>query len=237
MHKSKTTAQSITALVMLALIAVAVQPQLASANYYPPPSIEIFSPITPAVYNESSVRLYVRVNALPSESSSIKRISYSLDGKANVTLTNIEKTEEAYWTSTKGVIARGNGFSVNTTLDNLSEGKHTLIVYSHAVDGTEMSRSVEFTVDFDYVPPENPFGLPDNFPNGTTGLPPATSQTATPLPTTNTGILPLENPVPYIIIAYALAALVASVLFFQTSKRRIKVKCGLPKEQSCHFHF
>jgi len=219
LHKSKTTTQSITALVILALIAVAVQPHLTSANYYPPPSIEIFSPITPAIYNESSVRLYVRVNALPSESSSIKRISYSLDGKANVTLTDIGREDDLYyWTSTKGVIARGNGFSVNTTLDNLAEGKHTLIVYSHAVDGTEMSRAVEFTVDFDYVPPENPFGLPDNFPNGTTGLPPATSQTATPLPTTNTDILPLENPVPYIIIACALAALVVGVLFFRRAR-------------------
>jgi hypothetical protein len=224
LHKSKTTAQSITALVILALIAVAVQPQLASANYYPPPSIEIFSPITPAIYNESSVRLYVRVNALPSESSSITRISYCLDGKANVTLTDIGRENDLYyWTSTKGVIARGNGFSVNTTLDNLAEGNHTLIVYSHAVDGTEMSRSVEFTVDYDYVPPENPFGLPDNFPNGTTGLPPATSQTETTLPTINTGSLqPLEGSVPYIIIACILVALLVGVLFFRKKYRREK---------------
>jgi hypothetical protein len=215
LHKSKTTALSITVLAIIALIAVAL-PQLVSANYYPPPSIEIFSPISSAVYNESSVRLYVRVNVLPSESSSIKRISYSLDGKANVTLTDIGRENDLYyWTSTKGVIARGNGFSVNTTLDNLSEGKHTLIVYSHAVDGTEMSRSTEFTVDYDYVPPENPFGLPDNFLNGTTGLPPATSQTETPLPTTNTGSFqPLEDPVPYIIIACVIL-LLAGILFFR----------------------
>lgn len=209
---------------------VAFQPQLVSANYYPPPSIEIFFPITPAIYNESSVRLYVRVNALPSESSSIKRISYCLDGKANITLTDIGREDNLYyWTSTKGVIARGNGFIVNTTLDNLAEGNHTIIVYSHAYDGTEMSRSREFTIDYDYVPPENPFGLPDNMPNGTATSPftisqnPEGSQTQTHIPTTNTGSLqPLENPVPHIIIACVFVALFASVLFFRKKYRREK---------------
>lgn len=128
---------------------------LVNANYYPPPSIEILSPISaPKVYNESSVQLYVRVNALTSESSSITYISYCLDGKVNITLTNLTRKDgEAYWTSTPGVIATGNAFSVKTTLDNLSEGNHSLIVYSHAADGTEMSTSREFTVDYDYVPP------------------------------------------------------------------------------------
>jgi hypothetical protein len=209
LHKSKITSLSITVLVILSLITLVLQPPLVSANYCPPPSIEIFSPISPAVYNESSVRLYVRVNALPSESSSIKRIIYCLDGKANVTLTDLDREDNLYyWTSTKGVMATGNGFSVNTTLDNLAEGNHTLIVYSHAYDGEEMSRSTEFTVDYDYVPPENPFELPDNLPNGTA--------TETPIPTTNTDILqPFENPVPYIIIACVFGALLTGVLFFR----------------------
>ena len=230
MHKSKITSLFITVLVILSLITLVLQPPLVSANYCPPPSIEIFSPISPAVYNESSVRLYVRVNALPSESSSIKRIIYCLDGKANVTLTDLDREDNLYyWTSTKGVMATGNGFSVNTTLDNLSEGEHTLIVYSHAADGTEMSRSREFTVDYDYVPPENPFGLPDDLPNGTATSPftisqnPEDSQTQTPLPTTSTGSLqPLENPVPYIIIACVFGALLAGVLFFRKKYRREK---------------
>ncbi len=37
-------------------------------------------------------------------------------------------------------------------MDNLIEGSHTLIVYSHAVDGKEMSKSREFTVDTNYEP-------------------------------------------------------------------------------------
>ncbi|NLD66566.1 MAG: hypothetical protein GX648_08350, partial [Crenarchaeota archaeon] len=144
---------------------------LAEANYFPPPSIEIPSPISIRIYNESSVLLHVIVNALPSESSRITHISYCLDGKANVTLTNLTRKDgEAYWTSTPGVIVTGNAFGVKATLDNLSEGNHTLTVYSHAADGKEMSKSRDFTVDYDYVPPQNPFGLPDNLPNGTSTL-------------------------------------------------------------------
>jgi len=126
---------------------------LAEANYFPPPSIEIPSPISIRIYNESSVLLHVIVNALPSESSRITHISYCLDGKANVTLTNLTRKDgEAYWTSTPGVIVTGNAFGVKATLDNLSEGNHTLTVYSHAADGKEMSKSRDFTVDYDYVP-------------------------------------------------------------------------------------
>ena len=203
---------------------------LVSANYYPPPSIEISSPISaPKVYDESSVQLYVRVNALPSESSRITYISYCLDGKANVTLTDLARKDgEAYWTSTRGVIATGNAFSLNVTLDNLSEGKHSLTVYSHAADGKEISRSVEFTVDYDYVPPQNPFGLP-NLPNGTATLPPTTptptiTQTETPMPTINTGsIQPLENPnpIPFIIIAFVAASLLAAVLYFRKKSPKV----------------
>jgi hypothetical protein len=193
---------------------------LASANYLPPPSIEIFSPISaPKVYNVSSVLLHVRVNALPSESSRIISISYCLDGKANVTLTDLTRTDEGYWGSTRGDIVAGHGFSVKTTMDNLSEGQHTLIVYSHAADGKEMSRSVEFTVDYDYVPPENPFGLPNNFFNGTATLPPTTDQTEL-APTTNTASLqPLENLLPYIIITFISISILACVIFFKRKTR------------------
>lgn len=198
---------------------------IVSANYYPPPSIEIFSPISaPRVYNESSVQLYVRVNALPSESSSITYLRYRLDGNANITLLDLVREDNLYyWTSERGVIATGNGFSVNTTLNNLSEGKHTLTVYSHAADGTEMYRSREFTVDYDYVPPQNPFGLPNNLPNGTiTLLPPNPegAQAETPTPTTNTGSLqPLENSLPYIILACVSVSLLVGIVFFRKKSK------------------
>ncbi|MGD6807045.1 MAG: hypothetical protein ACQCN4_08815 [Candidatus Bathyarchaeia archaeon] len=194
---------------------------LVSANYFPPPSIEISSPISVRIYNDSTVRLYVRVNALPDESARILHIKYCLDGGANVTLTNLTRTDgEGYWTSTPGVIASGNAFSVETFLDNLSEGNHLLTVYSHAADGKEMSRTIEFTVDYDYVPPQNPFGLPSNFPNGTAALPPTADQTGTPIPTTNTASMqPLENPLPYIIIACVAVSLFAGVFYFRKKSR------------------
>ena len=124
---------------------------LVSANYYPPPSIEISSPIpTPRIYKESSVPIHVNVNVLTGEPDIIF-IRYSLDGKANVTLTNLTRTYAvSYWTTTKGVFIQGTAFRAESSLDNLAEGKHTLNVYSHDTGGKEMSNSVEFTVDYDY---------------------------------------------------------------------------------------
>jgi hypothetical protein len=134
---------------------------LVSANYLPPPSIEISSPTSIKVYTEPSVQLYFRVNALTDKSSDIVYVRYCLDGKANVTLTDLSREDGlSYWAFKEGGTATGNGFTVNTTMTNLSEGKHTVVVYSHAADGTEMSRTIEFTVDYDYVSPQNPFGLP-----------------------------------------------------------------------------
>ena len=188
---------------------------LVSANYYPPPSIEIYSPIpAPDVHPAASIPLQVRVNVLTDEAG-ITFIRYSLDGGANVTLTNLTREDGLYyWTTTKGVFAHGNAFSTEASLDNLAEGNHTITVYSHAADGKEMSRTREFTVDYDYVPPQVP---PFTLPNGTTIQPvnPPT-QTETPIPTTNTGSLqPLENPVPFIIIACVAASLLGAVLFFR----------------------
>jgi hypothetical protein len=202
---------------------------LAEANYFPPPSIEIPSPISIRIYNESSVLLHVIVNALPSESSRITHISYCLDGKANVTLTNLTRKDgEAYWTSTPGVIVTGNAFGVKATLDNLSEGNHTLTVYSHAADGKEMSKSRDFTVDYDYVPPQNPFGLPDNLPNGTSTLPPTITQrpegiqTETPMPTTNIFIQPLEScHILFLVIAVTAVSVLAPVLYLRRKSHKV----------------
>jgi hypothetical protein len=202
---------------------------LASANYFPPPSIEIGSPNSFRVYNDSFVRLYVRVNALPDESNRILYIKYCLDGGANVTVTNLTRTNgEGYWTSTPGVIASGNAFGVETSLDNLSEGNHTLTVYSHAADGKEMSKSRDFTVDYDYVPPQNPFGLPDNLPNGTSTLPPTITQrpegiqTETPMPTTNIFIQPLEScHILFLVIAVTAVSVLAPVLYLRRKSHKV----------------
>jgi hypothetical protein len=203
---------------------------LASANYFPPPSIEISEPNSFRIYNDSSIRLYVRVNALPDESNRILYIKYCLDGGTNVTLTSLKRTDgEGYWTSTPGVIATGNAFSVETSLDNLSEGNHTLTVYSHAADGKEMSKSRDFTVDYDYVPPQNPFGLPDNLPNGTSTLPhtitqrPEGAQTKTSIPTTNMFIQPLESHnILFLVIAVTAVSILAPVLYLRRKSQKVR---------------
>lgn len=203
---------------------------LVSANYYPPPSIEIFSPVSASVYRESSVQLYVRVNALLDESSAIRYVRYCLDGKANITLTDLAREDRLYyWTSQKGVIATGNGFIVNTTIDNLSEGKHTLIVYSHAADGKEMSRSIEFTVDYDYVPPQTGSSGFNNF-NST--LPPLTptptpsvTGTETPQSAANADkIQPFDTSLLVIVAVSVGVFLLIAGLMFSRKINRVKLE-------------
>lgn len=131
---------------------------LVSAKFSSPlPSIEILSPIpAPGVHSIASIPLQVRVN-IPTDEADIILIRYSLDGAANLTLTDL--TKEAgryYWTNTEGVFVQGNAFSAEATLNNLTEGNHTLIVYSHAADSTEMAKTRAFTVDFNYMPPQVP---------------------------------------------------------------------------------
>lgn len=191
-----------------------LQVNLVRAHYYPPPSIEIFSPIpAPDVHSTASVPLQVRVNVL-TDDAAITFIRYSLDGGANVTLTDLTREDGLYyWTTTKGVFAHGNAFSTQASLDNVDEGNHTLIVYSHAADGKEMSRTREFKVDYNYVPPQLP---PLTLPNGTS-MQPATSsaQTETPITTNADSFQPFEDPALFIIIACISVSLLAGILFFR----------------------
>ena len=146
--------------------------EVAKANYFPPPSIEIFSPIpAPGVHSNASVQLNVRVNILPSEPD-ITFIRYSLDSKANITLTNLTREDNVwYWTTTKGVFAQGKAFSAESILGNLADGNHTLTVYAHYADGKEMSRSRDFTVDTHYKYPMAVILSPENKTYATTEVP------------------------------------------------------------------
>ena len=148
------TVTFISALLFSALAGILLF-NLAKANYFPPPSIEIFSPIpAPAIHKNASVSLNVRVNILPSEPA-ITYIRYSIDEKANVTISNLAREDNVwYWTTTEGVTVQGTAFSAQTSMDNLVDGNHTLIVYAHYANGKEMSRSREFTVDTHYKYPE-----------------------------------------------------------------------------------
>jgi hypothetical protein len=211
----KRTKLAVTVILAIVISVPALsQVNLVRANYYPPPSIEIFSPIpAPDVHATASVPLQVRVNVL-TDDAAITFIRYRLDGKANVTLTDLTREDGLYyWTNTQGVFAHGNAFSTQASLDNVEEGNHTLIVYSHAADGKEMSRIREFTVDYDYVTPQLP---PLTLPNGTS-LQPATSsaQNETPITTNADSFQPFEDPALFIIIACISVSLLAGILFFR----------------------
>ena len=211
---------SIATLLLIISIVTSLHVYLVSANYFPPPSIEISSPISsPKIYQEKSVPLRVSVNVLTGEPD-ITYISYSLDGKANVTLSSLTREDGvSYWTNTKGTFIQGTAFRLVSSLDDLAEGTHTLIVYTHAADGKEMSQSVEFTVDYDYLPQSSSSG----YMNHTASPTPSTAQTETPMSTENTGGLqPLEDSVPFIIIAFVAGLLVATVLYIRKKSRRVQ---------------
>jgi hypothetical protein len=184
----------------------------ASANYFPPPSIEIYQPYSGVVCSNSSVLLQVRVNVLPHEW--VTSISYSIDGGKQVRLSNLTREENLwYWTETKGVLANGQGFSAAVTIDDLSEGNHTLTVYSRA-NGEEMSQAITFTVDFDYVPPQNPYSLPSGISNNTTPMQ-ETSQI------NKDTFQPFQNWLPLIFAAVsaALFSLIVSALLIKKRRR------------------
>lgn len=170
-----------TALTILALMfSVAIPLYLAdlvSANYSPPPSIEIPSPISSTkVYQDASVPLSVIVN-VQTGAPDIAYVCYSIDGNANITITSLTKTEDvSYWTTTPGVFAKGNAYRAEATLNKLTDDTHTLAVYSHDTAGKEMSKSIDFTVDSNYVP-QPPF---TDFMNHTAVPSPSIGQTETP---------------------------------------------------------
>ena len=191
---------------------------LVNANYYPPPSIEISSPSaapSPRIYRENSVPLHVNVNVLANEPD-ITSIKYSIDGKANVTLTDLARTDDvAYWTTTEGVFIKGTAFRAETSLDNLADGKHTITVYSHDVNGKEMSESREFTVDYDYVPRKIPSDYPITSPTALQRyhlrLPKQNPHTSHRLKQSPA----FENLWSYIIIGCVSASLLVGVLLFR----------------------
>lgn len=132
---------------MLALIILMATPihivNLVSANFLPAPAMSIISPL-PVTYRNASVPLNFGANALTGDPE-VVYLRYSIDGNANVTLTNLKKT------STQNFAANKTGFTYHVgemlMLNNLDDGNHTLRVYSHDANGNEMSGSVEFTVD------------------------------------------------------------------------------------------
>jgi hypothetical protein len=138
---------------------------VARANFLPAPAIIIYSP-GPVIYTNTSLSLSVVVNVLD-KSPEIECVLYSVDGKSNVTLTNLAKTDDVWFDPNKA----GSTFSVTSVLENLAEGNHTLEVFSRDADGNEMGSSVKFTVNPQYKYPEVDVLSPQNKTYTTTDVP------------------------------------------------------------------
>jgi len=154
----KRTTLALTLILALSVTIIAGMQTLevAKANFLPAPAIIIYAP-APIIYTNTSVTLNVGVNIL-NTSPEIVRILYSVDDNANVTLTNLTRTDNVWFDPNKV----GSEFRVTSILENLAEGNHTLKVYSQDANGKEMSSSVKFTVDTRYKYPEVVILSPQN---------------------------------------------------------------------------
>jgi len=130
------------------------------------PAAVIYSPVHKGIYTNNSVPLTAVVRILHG-SPEIERVLYSLDGKANVTLTNLNRTDNVWFDPNKW----GAEFYVTSVLDNLAEGNHTLTIYSQDSEGKEMLSSVEFTIDKHYKYPMAIILSPENKTHATTEVP------------------------------------------------------------------
>jgi hypothetical protein len=126
---------------------------LAMANFVAiAPDIEIYRPLPYyiEIYQNTTIMLQINVNVLK-DSPEIIRISYSLDGNLNVTLTDLTKSDQLF---AFGPDKTGYIFYGKAVLENLAEGNHTLKAYSLDAVGKEMSASTEFTIDTNYEYPK-----------------------------------------------------------------------------------
>lgn len=167
MRKAAVAVTLISALLITATAGMLLV-NLAKANFLPAPAIQINSP-RPSflrIYQNTSIPLEVEVRVL-ADSPEITGIYYRIDGNPTATITNLTKSDPQWFAPDK------KGFTYYTTslLENLSEGNHTLRVYSQDVAGKEMSSSVEFTVDTHYKYPEILILSPQNKTYATTELP------------------------------------------------------------------
>ena len=121
----------------------------ASANATPYQSLTIDLPKS-QTYNTSSVQLSVIVrvpNELPegpndTNVTSIAWMKYSLDGNANVSITEFQRV--LAWDIVGSV---GFMITANTYISGLSNGEHFLTVYAQKTNGEVSSDFIDFTVD------------------------------------------------------------------------------------------
>jgi len=121
--KKTVTTKTLTLALLTSLMAGAAILEVANANFFPGDALIIYSPTSAMVYTNNSIPLNI-VASIANPTPEIVSITYSLDQNPNVTLTNLNKTLHE-----PGHID-GSQFYIESTLQNLSEGNHTLRAYS-----------------------------------------------------------------------------------------------------------
>ncbi|MFB3889269.1 MAG: hypothetical protein ACE14S_07235 [Candidatus Bathyarchaeia archaeon] len=146
MEAKKAAFGSVAALLLIALVLTVQIVEVAEANFFPGPALVVNSPISGTVYTNTSIPLNV-IAMVANPTPEIVSIMYCLDGDSNVTLTNLKKTLRL-----PGHID-GSEFCAESVLENLTEGNHTLNIYSRDASGGAMSTSVKFRIDTHYKSP------------------------------------------------------------------------------------
>ena len=136
-------AQSVVFVLLLSVVAGIDLVNLARADPYlsvPLPHIGISYPPPQSIreYVNSTVELEIYVN-LFIDSTQLKRISYSLDGGPVVEIDPFTIKSVTYF-------GTYTSYKANATLENLSEGSHTIVAYASG-----MSTSRTFTVNSHYM--------------------------------------------------------------------------------------
>ncbi|MCW4028725.1 MAG: hypothetical protein NWE92_03665 [Candidatus Bathyarchaeota archaeon] len=165
----------VVASLIILLLSISIVIAAANANPFPPKksyiSITSPQPYTNFIYQNTTLPLTISLNLLVDDTSGavpeVTHVTYSLDGQANVTLSDIPKSGREYTVedSFGGLHQEANYVAITVeagTLSGLSDGKHIVDVYSFDADGGVLSASVAFEVLTAYKIPEVTLISPQN---------------------------------------------------------------------------
>lgn len=128
---------------MITLLMVGIQTiKVVQANFFIGPAIISYTPNSGEVYTNTTIPLKVAA-MVHYESPEIEHFLYNIDENSNKTLTNLNEEP----------ILQGYEFIASSILEDLTEGNHTLNVYSEDTSGGWMSTSVEFMVNTQFKNP------------------------------------------------------------------------------------
>jgi hypothetical protein len=171
---------AVFAVVFAVSILIGIQAVEVEANPITSPTIRIVSPelYYGFVYQNTTIPLVIQLNLLVVDTSGayspqITHVAYSLDGQKNNTISAIPKSGTKYDAKDIFGVTQAHfvALLVNATLSNLSDGQHTVKVYSFDINGGVMSTSVKFVVLTTYKIPEVEIVSPINQAYNTSEIP------------------------------------------------------------------